>query len=172
MKAISQLKLYLSPHFENYTVTIMSWLTVIGYLFHKWPRIWSTCPKHFLVLSSYTTYYRVCNYINTTGGTSGAGTLTFLDHLSSTPVFSYSICSFICMLCRSLLVLCTFIFKPLYCLSCNLLASDYLFEIFKLFLLSRFRINIWNDTGIESIICPVLRVRTEHYAYSYLYDIS
>jgi hypothetical protein len=99
------------------------------------------------------------------------GLLTFPDHLSSTPVFSYSICSFICMLCRSLLVLCTFIFKPLYCLSCNLLASDYLFEIFILFLLSRSRINIWNDTGIESIICPVLRVRTEHYAYSYLYDI-
>ena len=35
--------------------------------------ICSTC-KHFPVLSSFTTYYRVCNYLNRTGVTSGVGT--------------------------------------------------------------------------------------------------
>ena len=104
------------------------------------------------------------------------GLLTFPDHLSSTPVFSgvrvtRFVVLYVCFVDRCL-SFGTFIFKPLYCLSCNLLASDYLFGIFKLFLLSRSRINIWNDTGTESIICPVLRVWTEHYAYSYLYDIS
>ena len=151
----------------------MSWLTVIGYLFHKWPRIWSTCPKHFLVRSSYTTYYRVCNYINTTGGTSGAGNCLPFRITWVQPRFLVTrfVVLYVCLVDRCL-SFGTFIFKPLYCMSCNLLASDYLFEIFKLFLLSRFRINIWNDTGIESIICPVLRVWTEHYAYNYLYDIS
>ena len=34
----------------------------------------STCRKHFPVLSSFMTYYhRLCNYINTTGVTSGPG---------------------------------------------------------------------------------------------------
>ena len=33
----------------------------------------STCRKHFLVLSSFLTYHRVCNQINTTGVTCGAG---------------------------------------------------------------------------------------------------
>ena len=39
----------------------MTWLTVMEYLCHKRPRICSTCRKHFLVLSSFTTYYRVRN---------------------------------------------------------------------------------------------------------------
>ena len=39
----------------------MTWLTVMEYLCDKWPRICSTCRKHFPVLSSFTTYYRVCN---------------------------------------------------------------------------------------------------------------
>ena len=34
---------------------------VMGYLCHKWPRICSTCRKHFPVLSSFMTYHRVCN---------------------------------------------------------------------------------------------------------------
>jgi hypothetical protein len=44
-----------------YTVATMTWLTVMGYLCHKWPRICSTCRKHFPVLSSFMTYHRVCN---------------------------------------------------------------------------------------------------------------
>ena len=51
----------------------MTWLTAMEYLF-KWPRICSTCRNRFSVLSLFTTYYRVCKYINTTGATSGAGT--------------------------------------------------------------------------------------------------
>jgi hypothetical protein len=39
-----------------------------------WPRIYSTCRKHFPVLFSFMTYHRVSNYINTTGVSSGAGT--------------------------------------------------------------------------------------------------
>jgi hypothetical protein len=37
----------------------LGWL--MEYLCHKWPRICSTCRKHFPVLSSFTNYYRVCN---------------------------------------------------------------------------------------------------------------
>jgi hypothetical protein len=33
----------------------------------------TTCGKHFPVLSSFMTYYQVCNWINTSGVTSGAG---------------------------------------------------------------------------------------------------
>jgi hypothetical protein len=32
-----------------------------GILCHNWPRICSTCRKHFPVLSSFMTYHRVCN---------------------------------------------------------------------------------------------------------------
>jgi hypothetical protein len=36
-------------------------LTVLDYLCHKWPRVCSTCRKHFPGLSSFMTYDRVCN---------------------------------------------------------------------------------------------------------------
>jgi hypothetical protein len=62
----------LKSSLRNFTVASMTWLTVMEYLSHKWPRICSTC-NNFPVLSSFTTYYRVCNYIYTTGVTSGAG---------------------------------------------------------------------------------------------------
>jgi hypothetical protein len=82
--------------------------------------ICSTCRKHFPVLTSFTTYYRVLNQINTTGATSGAGTA----YPSGAPEFTagfqrgscYSIFSFICMFCRSLFVLLCFFFWPLCCL--------------------------------------------------------
>ena len=38
------------------------------------PLICSTCHKHFPVLSSFMTYHRVCNQINTMGATSGSRT--------------------------------------------------------------------------------------------------
>jgi len=44
------------------------------YLCHKCPWIWSTCRKHFPVLSSFMAYHRVCNWINKTGVTSRVGT--------------------------------------------------------------------------------------------------
>ena len=46
------------------------------------------CRKHCPVLSSFMTYHRVCNQINTTGVTSGTGTVYPPRHLSSPPVFS------------------------------------------------------------------------------------
>ena len=98
----------------------MTWLTVMEYLCYKWPRICSTCRKHFPVLSSFMTHHRICYYINTTGATSGAGTA----YPSGAPEFTpdilwgscYSIFSFICMFCRSLFILLFFFFWPLCCL--------------------------------------------------------
>ena len=72
--------------------------------------------KQFLLL----TYHRVCNQINTTGVTSGAGTAYPSGAPEFIPGFQwdscYSIFSFICMFCRSLFVLLYFFFWPLYCL--------------------------------------------------------
>ena len=62
----------------------MTWLTLWN-ICHKWPRICSTCRKHFPVLSLFTTYYRVCS---TTGATSGAGTAYPSGAPEFTPVFS------------------------------------------------------------------------------------
>jgi hypothetical protein len=50
-----------SLHFESFTVATITWLAVMEYLCHKWPRICSTCRNHFLVLSPFMTYHRVCN---------------------------------------------------------------------------------------------------------------
>ena len=74
----------------------MTWLTAMEYLCHKWPGICSTCGNHFPVLSSFMTYHRVCNKINTTGTTSGAGAA----YPSTTPEFTPD--------CRSLFVLLSF----------------------------------------------------------------
>ena len=38
-----------------------TWLIVMEYQCHKWPRISSTCRKRFPVLSSFTTWHCVCN---------------------------------------------------------------------------------------------------------------
>ena len=50
-----------SHYFGNFTVTSMTWLTVTEYLCHKWPRICSICRKHFSVLCTFITYYRIRN---------------------------------------------------------------------------------------------------------------
>jgi hypothetical protein len=44
-----------SHQFQCFTVATMTWVTVMEYLCHRWPRICSTCRKHFLVLSSFMT---------------------------------------------------------------------------------------------------------------------
>ena len=73
-----------------------------------------------LFLSSFATYHRVCNQINMTGSTSGAGTAYLSGAPEFTPEFQYGSCysifSFICMFCRSLFVLLYFFFSPLCCL--------------------------------------------------------
>jgi hypothetical protein len=65
-----------SHHLKNVMDATMTCLTVMEYLCHncKWPQICSTC-KHFLLLSSFTTYYRIGNKTNTTGATSAEGTV-------------------------------------------------------------------------------------------------
>ena len=85
------------------------WLTVTEYLCHKWPWICSTCRKHFSVLSSSMTYNQVCNWSNTTGATSGAGTDCPAWAPGATPVYrgvrvtrSLVLCV---LFCRSLFVL-------------------------------------------------------------------
>jgi hypothetical protein len=98
----------------------MAWLTVMEYLCPKLPRIFSTCRKHFLVLSSFMTYHRVCNWINTTGATGGTGTADPSGAPEFTPCFEwgscYSIFSFMCMFCRSLFVFLYFFFWQLCCI--------------------------------------------------------
>ena len=78
------------------------------------------CHKHFLVLSSFMTYHQICNQINTTGATSGAGTANPSGAPEFTSGFQWGSCylifSFICMFCRSLFVLLSFFFWPLSCL--------------------------------------------------------
>ena len=56
----------LSHHFESFTIAIMTWLIVIEYQCHKWPRICSVCRHRNPVLSSFMTYLRMCNKSNTT----------------------------------------------------------------------------------------------------------
>ena len=88
----------------------------MAYMCHKWPRICSTCRKHFSVFSFFMTYHRACNWKNITGATSGSGTAytsgahEFTPSLAISGVHSscYAIVRFMCMLCRSLFVLLSF----------------------------------------------------------------
>ena len=108
----------------KYLDTLVPWLTVMEYLCNKWPRICSTCRKHFPVLSSFMTYHRVCNLIKTTGASSRAGTAYPFGSHEFIPVFSEvrgtRSFSFMCMFCRSLFVHVCFSFWPLRCLFFNI----------------------------------------------------
>ena len=88
-----------------------------------------------LFLSSFTTYHRVCNQINTTGATNGAGTAYPSGAPEFTPEFQYSSCysifSFICMFCRSLFVLLYFFFR--HCVVCLALNNNHLLHCSFLF---------------------------------------
>ena len=111
---------YKSPFYNNNIViqfnisllrTKEEWyLTKVQYILYNIP-----------VFSSFTTYHGVCNQINTTGVTSGAGTAYPSGAPEFTPGFQwgscYSIFSFICMFSRSLFDLLPFFFWPLCCLS-------------------------------------------------------
>ena len=105
------------------------------YLCHKWPRICSIRRKNFRVLSSFITYHRICNQINMTDITSGAGTATLSEQLSSPPCFYWGSCNSIfrlmCLFWRSLFVL--FLLAIVLSVLLRLTDSVYLFGIFKLF---------------------------------------
>jgi hypothetical protein len=66
----------------------MTWLTAMEYLCHKWPRICSTCRKHFPVLSSFMTYHRFVTRLTWRVPLVEQERLTLPQHLSSLQVFS------------------------------------------------------------------------------------
>jgi hypothetical protein len=87
-----------------------------GIYVHQWQRICSACRKYFPVYSSSITYHRICNYINTTGASSEAGTAYPSGEPEFTPGFncgsSYLIfmtCLCVCFVYRCL-SFCTFSF--------------------------------------------------------------
>ena len=68
--------------FNVRTVVTMIWLNATKYLCQKWPRVCSTCRKHFLVPSPFMTYHWVCSYIKMTTVTTGAELFTLCEHRS------------------------------------------------------------------------------------------
>jgi hypothetical protein len=92
---------------QEFLLVKLTWLTVMEYLCHKWPRICSTCHKYFPVLSSFTTYYGFVTRLT--------WWVPLVEHLSSPPVFigvrvTRSLVLYVCFLDRCLS------FWPLYCL--------------------------------------------------------
>jgi hypothetical protein len=82
-------------HFESFTVATMTWLTVMEYLCHKWPRICYTCRRVSLVEQKL---------------------LILPEHLSSTLVFSGVRVTRSLALCVCFIVLLSFFFWPFCCL--------------------------------------------------------
>ena len=97
---------------------------------------------HLSVISSFMTCHRVCNQINTTDATSGAGIANPSGAPEFTPGFEwgscYSIFSFMCMFCRSLFVL--FLLAIVLSVFLRFIDSDYPFGIFRLFLQRHVRV--------------------------------
>ena len=52
-------------------VFLLVTFTATEYLCHKWPRICSTCRKHFSVISAFIFCHRLCNKSNAAGVISG-----------------------------------------------------------------------------------------------------
>jgi hypothetical protein len=113
-------------------------MTLVTAICHKWPRICSTYRKHFPVLSSIMTYHRVCNKINTTGATSGAGTAYPSGAPEFTPCFSgvrvtRSLVLYVCFVDRCL-SFCAFSFDNCVFCSSSITDSDYPFWYLQHFL--------------------------------------
>jgi hypothetical protein len=99
------------------------------------------------------TCHQVCNYINTTGATSGAEMqklLSLVEHLSSPPVFSGVRVTRSFVLCVCFVDSCPFVlFLLIIVLSVlRITDSDYPFGIFKLFM--------FNLRDAEIVICIIL----------------
>jgi hypothetical protein len=69
--------------FESFAVATMTWLTVMEYLCYKWPRICSTCHKHFPILSSLMTCTGFVTRLTRRVSLVGKELLTIPEHLSS-----------------------------------------------------------------------------------------
>ena len=96
----------------------MTWLAVMEYLCHKWPRICSTCRNHFPVLSSFT---RSITRLTRRVPLVEQELLTLPEHLNSPPVFggfrvTWSLALCVCFVDRCL-SLCTFSFG--HCFVCS-----------------------------------------------------
>ena len=93
-------------------------------MYSKLPRICSVRRNHKPVLSSLMTYHDVYCKSSITGANSGAGTAYDSDHLSSPTVFSVVRVAqslFFCIVfCWLILLLLSYLFWPLHCLSFNL----------------------------------------------------
>ena len=120
------------------------------YLCNKWPRICSTCRKHFRVLSSFTTYYGFVTRLTWRVPQVEQELLTLPEHLSSPPVFSgvrvtRSLVLYVCFEDRCL-SFCTFSFGH-----CVVWSSSIYrfwlppFGIFKLFLKKHYMIILTQD---------------------------
>ena len=85
----------------SFTVATKTWLTVMEYLCHKWPRICSTCRNH-KIRSFHRSWLspRFCNKSDTMGATSGAGTAYFSGTFEFNPGLMWGSCcssfSFLC----------------------------------------------------------------------------
>ena len=91
------------------------------YLCHKWPRICSTCRKHFQVLSSFMTYHGSVTRLTRQVSLVKQELLTLPEHLSSPPVFNgvrvtQSLVLYVCFVDRYL-SFCTFSFG--HCVVCS-----------------------------------------------------
>jgi hypothetical protein len=110
-----------SHHLERFTVTTMTLLTAMEYLCHKWPRIYSTCRKHFPVLSPFMTYHRFITRLTRRVSLVEQELLTLPEHMSVHPVISevhVARSLILCvMFCTSLFVLLSISFWSLFCLS-------------------------------------------------------
>ena len=119
-------------HFECLAIATMTWLTAMEYLCRKWPRICSTCRKHFLS-SPHSWLLNGCvPRLTRRVQLVEQELLTFPQHMSSHPVF-IRVCvtrSLVLCVCLSF---CTFSFGHCVVLF-RYTNSDHPFVIFKLFL--------------------------------------
>jgi hypothetical protein len=102
-------------------VATMTWLTVMEYLCHKWPRICSTCRKHFPVFPHSRLITGFVTRLTRRVPLVEQELLTLPEHLSSPPVFSgirvtRSLVLYVYFVDRCL-YFCTFSFG--YCVVCS-----------------------------------------------------
>ena len=102
-------------------VATMTWLTVMEYLCHKWPRICSTCRKHLPVFPHSRLITGFVTRLTRRVSLVEQELLTLLEHLSSPPVFSgirvtRSLVLYVCFVDRCL-SFCTFSFG--HCVVCS-----------------------------------------------------
>ena len=114
-----------------------------------------TCHKHFPILSSIMTYHRVCNQINTTGATSGAGTAYPFGSPEFTPnIFVGFVLPnlqfYVCFVDSCLQLLSISFWSFCFSALLQITDFDYPFGIFKLFL-QKYHINMNVHLYIKSV---------------------